>query len=102
MPNPNKLICPLCKQPLAYERVGIRLPPLKAKIFDAIKASGDEGITSAGVISSAYQGRERPPTTAIKAHVWQINSLLEETDLVISSDRRVRDGNTARWRLRLR
>jgi hypothetical protein len=76
----------------------VRLPPLKAMIFDAIKAAGEEGITSYGVISSVYQTRRKPSQEAIKSHIWQINDLLEETNYVIKSDRDVR-GNGAHWRL---
>jgi hypothetical protein len=85
MSDPNKLICPHCKQPLSEVRAGIRMPPLKAKIFDVIKAAGAEGITSSGVISSVYYARKKPAIAAVKSHVWQMNDALEETNFVIIS-----------------
>jgi hypothetical protein len=85
MPDPNKLTCPHCGQPLSEVRVGIRLPPLKAMIFDAIKAAGADGITSHGVISSVYQTRKKPAIAAVKSHIWQMNDALEGTNFVIIS-----------------
>jgi len=81
--------CPHCHQPISTERLGVRLPPLKAAIFDLIEASGDGGISSAAIIfSDIYKDRRRARGTAIKAHVFQINELIEHTTYVIISDRR--------------
>jgi hypothetical protein len=87
MPDPNKTICELCHQPLGMARAGVRLPPIKSKIFDVIKAAGDKGATALDVLALVYDGRKRPDPLSVKSHIAQINDLLEETDLVIKSDR---------------
>jgi DNA-binding winged helix-turn-helix (wHTH) protein len=80
-------ICPKCHQPIGTERLGVRLPPLKAKIVDLIKAAGETG-TSSEELLYALWARDAVSASTVKAHVWQINSLLEETDWIIRSDRR--------------
>lgn len=78
--------CPTCHQPLATMRAGVRLPVLKAKIFDAIHAAGEIGISSKEVMHAVYRGRKRPRyIDTIRMHVIQINDLLVETDTVIRS-----------------
>jgi hypothetical protein len=74
-------VCPECGQPIAEHRLGVRLTPLKARIFDAIRRYGEERIKCAEL------GNPR----TVKAHVSQINDLLEETDWRIDG-RRGRDG----------
>ena len=70
----NKHIpCPHCGQRMAYVRAGARLPPLKARIFDAIKRAGAAGISGPDVIESL--GLE-VGENGIRAHVWQINQIL--------------------------
>lgn len=89
MPDPNRITCPKCHQQFAEERYGVRLPPLKAAIFDAIKASGDIGVMSREIINSEiYRDRKKPRTVSIRSHINQINDLLEETDWRIRSDRK--------------
>jgi hypothetical protein len=89
-------VCPHCGQPIASERLGVRLTPLKARIIDVIKAAGEVGVSSAELVYDVYGDRARVPlTSAIKSHVWQINEVLEQTGWVIQSDRR-------RWFLRRR
>jgi hypothetical protein len=80
--------CPTCQQPLYDRRFGVRLPPLKAAIFDAIEAAGELGIKSDEIANAIYEGRRRAGLACIKAHVAQINDLLVETDFHIVSDRR--------------
>ena len=75
-------LCACCGQPLAEYRLGIRLTPLKARIFDAIKRRGSERI----------QAREIGNPVTVKSHVWQINDLLEETDWRIDGLRGVHGG----------
>jgi hypothetical protein len=75
------------------ERLGVRLPPLKAAIFDRIKAAGDLGIPSSEIVADLYSDRRPVRATTIKAHVAQINDQLVSTDWRIRSDRR-------RWFLR--
>jgi hypothetical protein len=66
----------------------VRLTPLKAAIVDKIKAAGDLGISSGEIIAGLYCDRAAVEPTTIKAHIAQVNSLLEETDWRIRSDRR--------------
>jgi hypothetical protein len=88
-------ICPHCHQPIAHERLGVALTPLKAAIVDRIKWAGDLGRSSESLMRELYSDRKPVSTTTLKAHVWQINELLAGTDWVIESDRR-------RWFLRRR
>jgi hypothetical protein len=88
-------VCPHCHQQIAHERLGVRLTPLKAAIVDRIKRAGDLGISSEGLVHDLYFDRKPVSMTTLKAHVFQINDLLEQTDWVIASDRR-------RWFLRRR
>jgi hypothetical protein len=86
-------LCQACGQPIRFLRCGIRLPSLKASIFDLVKRAGDQGITSAEIVRELYVDRKPPSKLTIKAHVWQINGVLAETDYSIVSDQR-------RWFLR--
>ena len=88
-------VCPHCQQPIAHERLGVVLTPLKADIVDRIKWAGDLGRSSESLIRELYLDRKLVGVTTLKAHVWQINELLAATDWVIESDRR-------RWFLRRR
>ena len=88
-------ICPTCHQPMAHERLGVSLTPLKAAIVDRIKWAGDLGRSSESLVSELYFDRKPVSKTTIKVHVFQINELLAATDWVIESDRR-------RWFLRRR
>jgi hypothetical protein len=88
-------VCPHCGQPIASERLGVRLTPLKAAIVDVIKRHGDLGVTSESLIWVLYSDRNPVSLTTLKAHVFQINDMLAATDWVIESDRR-------RWFLRRR
>lgn len=70
--------CPACHRPYTEERVGVRLPPLKAAIFDSIKANSELGITAAELMQEHYRGKPRK-VSVIKSHVNQINDVLAET-----------------------
>jgi hypothetical protein len=78
-------ICPQCHQPVRHARAGVYLSVRKAAIFYAIKRAGDLGVTSDELIGALYD--HRVSRNAIKAHVGQINGLLEETPYIIRSDR---------------
>jgi hypothetical protein len=65
------------------------MPPRKAALFRAIKASGDIGASSVELLNAVYDDGHRPRSETVKVHVGQINSLLEETDFrIVSIDRR--------------
>ena len=79
--------CPHCGQRMAYVRDGARLPPLKARIFDAIKRAGRGGISGPDVIESlALDVGEN----GIRAHVWQINEILDRFGASVRIRRRDR------------
>jgi hypothetical protein len=81
--------CPHCHQVLHHERLGVRLTPLKARILDMIKAAGDLGIAREELMHAL--ARERGVAISkytLKAHIWQINDLLEETNFVIAYEPR--------------
>jgi hypothetical protein len=85
------ICCPQCHQPIGTMRLGIRLTPLKAAILDRIKAAGDLGLSSEELLDLWDTPIAKE---TIKAHVWQINLLLEETIYRIVCDGR---GSYARW-----
>jgi hypothetical protein len=76
--------CECCGQPLPEVRLGARLSPLKASIFDAVKAAGAAGIEPDSLFERfiAPRGATR---LALKAHVSQINDALAATDYQISA-----------------
>ena len=69
-------LCPGCRRPLPVVRLGVVLTPLKARIFDAIRRAGPDGIDGRALI----QELDLPVSlTTLKAHVWQINDRLTES-----------------------
>lgn len=84
--------CPYCG---SDERLGVRLPKLKVRILDLVKAAGDIGISAAELRREVYGNAARHEVT-IRAHIGQINEYLAETDWRIKSDGR---GRHARWYL---
>jgi hypothetical protein len=78
------ICCPKCHQPLRTERFGVPMPPLKARIFDAVKAAGDSGISTRELFNVIYESARAPRSIAtVRTHILMINDLLEETDLRI-------------------
>jgi hypothetical protein len=75
-------LCSCCHQPLPEIRAGVRLSPLKAHIFDAIKRAGVDGIPLEVVNTLVFDGR----TTAVNVrnHVHQINDALAGSGLQLS------------------
>lgn len=69
-------LCPHCNAPIVKRRLGLRLPPIKAEIFDAVKRSGTEGIARAALDSLIYGRMRHDKTARIRSHVTQINELL--------------------------
>jgi hypothetical protein len=65
-------------------RFGISLSPLKTRLFDTIKRAGAEGIDGNDLYGIVFGDRERSYHT-LKAHVFQINSMLVETEYRIRS-----------------
>jgi hypothetical protein len=74
--------CPTCHRPMPPEtRAGVRLTPLKARIFDVIRRAGVDGISAVDINAIVFDRRASLDT--VKAHVWQINELLDETGIAI-------------------
>ena len=80
--------CPCCGQTLVGMRAGVRMTPLKATIFDLIKAAGEIGVSSQEILDQAFRDRNVAGADIVKGHVFQINGLLEATPFIIVSDRR--------------
>lgn len=81
----QRALCPHCNQPLVAERCGVRLPLVKAMIFDAIKAAGDPGITTIELASQVYDTPHG--ANSVRSHISQINDMLEATDWRIRAER---------------
>ena len=63
--------CPHCGAPLREERLGVRMTPLKARIFDAIKR---------GCASSHLR-----EMGCYRTHVYQINDMIAGTGARLAS-----------------
>ena len=85
--------CPHCHQPLML-RLGVRLPLLKVRIFDAIKAAGEMGITSRDLRQLIYgKCADEITLTTVRMHCQQINEYLYETEW------RIRCPDRRHWQL---
>jgi hypothetical protein len=71
----TRVMCPHCRQPMPEMRLGVRFPPLKAAIFDLIKLTGDHGMTQQEIQGPFELGS----LYTVRAHVWGINKLIEDT-----------------------
>src|SRR5678815_2001993 len=76
--------CYFCGQLLKQKRMGVELPPLKARIFDLIKDAGEDGILSFDLLAKLpiKSALERRPQT-LNVHVNQINAMLAKTGWTI-------------------
>jgi hypothetical protein len=74
-------VCPHCQQPVPEYRLGVRLTPLKARIFDVIKRSGDHGISPDELFNICLRERDtRPSKLSLKAHINQINEATDDSN----------------------
>jgi hypothetical protein len=69
--------CPCCGQPMPEVRLGVKLTPLKARIFDIVKRAGNDGILADELFKMVYEERKRS-RHSLKAHVWQINDVIAD------------------------
>lgn len=69
--------CNSCGQPLPEIRLGVTLTPLKARIFDIVRRSGQGGIERDDLYRMIYPDAEAGRAT-LKSHIWQINDLLAD------------------------
>jgi hypothetical protein len=72
------------------QRLGVRLPPLKAAIFDVVKCRGRHGVTM-----QELQGIfELCSLNTVRAHIWGINELLEDVGWRIKGGNKYHPGYT--------
>jgi hypothetical protein len=69
--------CHHCGQPLPIIRLGVRLTAFKARIFDLVQRAGEDGITGRDLFDIVFGGDDHSYHT-LKAHIWQINDLIED------------------------
>lgn len=62
-------------------RAGVRLSPLKARIFDAITRAGADGIRIEDINAICFDGLST--NVNVRTHIHQINDALAETDIQI-------------------
>ena len=74
--------CSACHQPIAEAREGVRLPALKAHIFDVVRRAGIDGVTIDDINAIVYGDHPASPET-IRNHIRQINEALAETSVRI-------------------
>lgn len=71
--------CQKCGQSLPDVRLGSKLTPLKAMIFDIIKHAGNNGIEWGDLFEMVWKDQPTHRRKALKAHIWQINDLIEDS-----------------------
>ena len=86
--------CPHCGHSLPKRGAGVRLTPLKARIYEAVRRAGPAGIDADELFGLIYGGTPASRWT-LKAHIWQINDVLQDPGRRILGQR----GNGGRYRL---
>jgi hypothetical protein len=71
--------CPHCQQVLPEFRLGVRLPPLKARIFDLVQRGGEDGILASDLLNIAYADPPASGRKILSSHIHQINEAIEDT-----------------------
>jgi hypothetical protein len=79
--NGHDKTCPTCGQTLPRPRPhGLRLSPLRTRLFEIVQRAGDNGITTADIADMLYADHpDGGPQTAhkcIHVHVYNINKKL--------------------------
>lgn len=69
--------CHYCGHELPEIRHGARLTPLKARIYDLVQRGGPDGIMRSDLIDIV--GEEVFSHQTLKAHIHQINEVIEES-----------------------
>jgi predicted Rdx family selenoprotein len=76
--------CPYCNQVLPRARLGVALPPFKARIVDLVTQGGRDGIATDDLLAITYDGTRMwngarsggRGRDALKQHIRQINERL--------------------------
>jgi hypothetical protein len=105
MTSPRR--CPYCRQTLPEFRLGVKLAPIKAALYDLVCRAGRDGIDSADLFALLYADDRRKWSrdngrqySALKAHIAQLNSEIAHAGYRIVS---ARAGNVnGRYRLETR
>jgi hypothetical protein len=69
---------------LPHTRFGVAFSELKARLIDVVRRAGVDGIDADDLMGIVFGDRKRSRKT-LKAHIWQINDALTETDFRIRS-----------------
>ena len=78
--------CPHCGQRMPELRLGVRLFPMTARVFDVIRRAGADGISGREAFNIAYQGMRKPKYMTLKTHVAHIRDALAGTDYTIRTN----------------
>ena len=78
--------CPHCGQRMPELRLGVRLFPMTARVFDVIRRAGADGISGREAFNVAYQGMRKPKYMTFKAHVGHIRDALAGTGYTIRTN----------------
>ena len=93
-------ICHHCGQPLPpRKRGGVYLPPLKVKIYDAIRRS--PGISTERLAHKVYGEASLPTLRLVRVHVCQINDLLAGSGIAINGNNSFNKGGYGRGEYRV-
>ena len=91
--------CPHCGQRMPELRLGVRLFPMTARVFDVIRRAGTDGISGREAFNIAYQGMRKPKYMTFKAHVAHIRDALAGTGYTIRTNGGSASGRRPVYRL---
>ena len=86
--------CQYCGQTLPEIRLGARLTPIKARIFDLIMRGGEDGIEKRDIFDIVFSEQmvehpERNYYPVLKTHISQINDAISDSGYKIMGERGV-------------
>jgi len=86
-PRVNDATCPHCGQSLKYVRLGVRVNPMMARIFDLITKR--PGISSAELTDLVYGDRSKESLRpVVRSRIHEMKGLFAHTDVKIVGDSR--------------
>jgi hypothetical protein len=75
--------CTCCGQTLPEIRLGVRLTPLKARLFDLVQRSGHDGIDRRDLFDIVFGDDDahsrKHSFSTLKAHIFQLNESIADT-----------------------